>query len=404
MTASTTIKEVHGGPRRAGWRDIVLLLAVAGVLYGSVAFALDSPVNARREVLTDAPEGTFTIAVIPDTQLYYGPGSGRGDQSGEPRNPAFDSRTRWFAEHLAAQRIVFVSHVGDIVDRNNPRQWRVARQNMDRFHGKVPYGITVGNHDLSGRTGDSSLFQQVFGADRYKNMPWYGGTYAGRPEHTPRVSGNNANSFQLFTAGGMDFVIVHVECNAPDDVLAWVDAVLQKHRDRMAVITTHMYLGPIPKPASRKEWLTVPQGRMQWKKVHGDRGNTPQQLWEKCFSKHANLFLVLAGDQSGVIALRQESRGEHGNVVHEVMQDYPRNADNSDWLRLFRFHPERKEIRVFTYSPAQDRLCDGMRHVKRWDDHQFILDISAAIARNARPGAKTGVALRDVAPEARPVR
>lgn len=404
MKSTDATKRISTAFRSARWRAMVVLLAAVGVLCGSAAMALEARSTASREALTDAPERTFTIAVIPDTQRYYGPGSGRGDETGEPRNPAFDSRTRWLAENLDAQRIVFVSHVGDIVDRNNPHQWRVARQNMDRFHGRVPYGISVGNHDMAGRTGDSSLFQQSFGAERYNKMPWYGGTYAGRPGHAPQVSGNNADSYQLFTAGGIDFVVVHVECNAPDDVLAWVDAVLEKHRNRMAVITTHMYLGPVPQPASRAEWLKVPQGRMQWKKVHGARGNTPQQMWEKCFSKHANVFLVLAGDQSAVIALRQESRGEHGNVVYEVMQDYPRDADDSDWLRLFRFYPERKEIRVFTYSPAQDRLCDGMRHVTDRVNHQFVLDISDAMARVSRRGAAGGATPRDVEPAAQPVR
>ena len=368
-------------------RSVLFLMAAVIVTCISFAFALEAKGDTPRKLLPDAPEGTFTLAVIPDTQLYHGPGSGRGDESGKACNPAFDSRTRWLADNLESQRIVFVSHVGDIVDRNNRHQWRVARSLMDRFHDRVPYGITVGNHDLVGKTGDSSLFQEVFGAERFKDMPWYGGTFPGR---AAGVSGNNANSCQLFTAGGMEFVMVHVECNAPDDVLAWVDAVLAKHRDRMAMITTHMYLGPIPKPANRAEWLAVPQGRMQWKKVHGDRGNTPQQMWEKCFSKHANLFLILAGDQSGVIALRQQSQGEHGNVVHEVMQDYPRISDDSDWLRLFRFVPERKEVRVFTYSPAQDRLCDGMKHVTDWGDHQFVLDISDAMARRAGSAAKGG--------------
>ncbi len=373
--------------RSSRWHSVLFLLAAVIAACDSYAFAFDAREDTPRKLLPDAPEGTFTIAVIPDTQLYYGPGSGKGDENGEARNPAFDSRTRWLAENLDKQRIVFVSHVGDIVDRNNRHQWRVARSLMDRFHGRVPYGISVGNHDLVGKTGDSSLFQEVFGADRFKDMPWYGGSF---PGHVPGVSGNNANSYQLFTAGGMDFVMVHVECNAPDDVLAWVDDVLGKHRDRMALITTHMYLGPIPQPANRSEWLTVPQGRMQWKKVHGPRGNTPQQMWEKCFSKHANLFLVLAGDQSAVIALRQRSQGEHGNVVHEVMQDYPRTSDDSDWLRLFRFVPERKEVRVFTYSPAQNRLCDGMKHVADWDNHQFVLDISDAMARRAGLAAKGG--------------
>ena len=336
------------------------------------------PVDPGHTVpLADAPEGTFALAVIPDTQRYHGPGSGR-DQTGEPRNPAFASRVEWLAGNLKAQRIAFVSHAGDIVDRNNRQQWALARGFMDRFHGQVPYGISVGNHDMTGG-GNSSLFQEHFGAKRFADMPWYGGTYGGRPGQLPAVSGNNANSWQTFSAGGLDFVIVHMECNAPDDVLAWVDGVLSAQRKRLAIITTHMYLGGITSAGGSK-----PQGRMKWRKVHGKRGNTPQQIWEKCFAKHPNLFLVLCGDQSSSITHHQTSRGEHGNAVHEVLQDYPRTADDADWLRVFRFHPKERLIRVFTYSPAQKRLAARVGHAKARGDHQFELDIGQAVADHLR--------------------
>lgn len=334
--------------------------------------------------LTPAPEDAFTVAILPDTQRYLGPGSGR-EETGDLRNPAFQSRTEWLARNLAAQRIAFVSHVGDIVDRNEPGQWRIARECMDRIHGAVPYGISVGNHDMVRDSGDSSLFQERFGADRFADEPWYGGAYEGRPGHAPAVSGNNANSYQLFSAGGLDFVIAHLECNAPDDVLAWAEGVFAEHRGRMAIITTHMYLGGI-----ERRGADIPQGRMQWKKVHGDRGNTPQQLWDKAFANIPNLFLILCGDQSASITHHQTSRGKHGNAVHEILTDYPRDADASDWVRLLRFHPDRGAIEVLTYSPAQDVLCQGLAHVPAWEDHQFTLDISEAIAAHrARPKPET---------------
>lgn len=327
------------------------------------------------ESLAPAPEGTFTIAVIPDTQRYLGPGSGREEERDTVINPAFESRTAWLAANLETQRMVFISHMGDIIDKNEPRQWRVARACMDRLHGQIPYGLSVGNHDMVREKGDSRLFQKYFGAERYTGEPWYGGTYAGHTEHVPEVSGNNANSYQVFEAGGLAFIIVHLECNAPDDVLAWADTVLKAHRDRMAIISTHMYLGGVAKKGADQ-----PQGRMQWKKVHGDRGNAPQQLWEKSFSNHPNVFLVLCGDQSASITHHQTSHGKHGNAVHEILTDYPRDADNSDWLRLLRFHPDEGRIEVLTYSPAQDRLCDSVAHKTARNDHQFDLDITAEIA------------------------
>lgn len=343
---------------------IVLLLAMAVACLG-----------VRAETLTPPPEDTFTIAVIPDTQRYLGPGTGREEDSGETRNPAFDSRTAWLAANIEAQRIVFISHTGDIVDRNDRRQWTVARASMDRIHGRVPYGISVGNHDMKGELGDSGLFQEFFGAARYTGQPWYGGAYEGNPGHAPEVSGNNANSFQLISAGGLDLLIVHLECNAPDDVLSWADDVIESHRNRMAIISTHMYLGGV-----QKKGADQPQGRMLWKKVHGERGNTPQQLWEKSFSNHENLFLILCGDQSASIAHRQTSQGAHGNAVHELLADYPRTSDDSDWLRLLRFDPAKGQIDVLTYSPTQDRLCESAGHKTERNDHQYTLDIASAIA------------------------
>jgi isochorismate hydrolase len=42
----------------------------------------------------------------------------------------------------------------------------------------------------------------------------------------------------------------------------------------------------------------------------------------------------------------------------------------------------KKKIRVITYSPCQDRLCDGIGYLPDIADHQFDLDISDAIERH----------------------
>ncbi len=358
------------------------------VLAIALAFACSAWLPAGAESISASPDGTFTVAVIPDTQRYHGPGSGR-DETGQARNPAFDSRTAWLSANLQSQRIVFVSHMGDIVDRNQPGQWGIARESMDRFHGRVPYGLSVGNHDMVRESGDSSLFQRHFGAERFADRPWYGGYYEGRPGRAPEVSGNGANSFQLFSAEGLDFIVVHLECNAPDDVLAWADDVLAVHRERMAIITTHMYLGGIPRKGADE-----PQGRMQWKKVHGERGNTPEEMWQESFSTHPNLFLVLCGDQSASITHHQTSEGREGNLVHEILTDYPRDTDDSDWVRLLRFVPARGKLEVWTYSPAQDLLCERMHHLRERSDHQFELDISGALACHRAQGAADNAATR----------
>lgn len=302
---------------------------------------------ARAE-LPPAPEGTFSVVAIGDTQNYA---------ATSPET--FEAITRWIVDNREAQRIVFVTHQGDIVDRADSReQWENARRAMDTLHGVVPYGLSVGNHDMNGRTGAKPLYEEFFGRERFEGFEWYGGS----PD-------NNGNSFQLISAEGVDLIFVHLECNAPDDVLAWASNVLTAHADRRAVITTHMYLGPVERPTDNAGYFTDPKGRMRWSKCHGERGNTPQQIWEKLISHHPNVILVLSGDQSRTQAMRLQSVGIHGNTVHELMCDI-----RQGYIRVMRFVPAEDRIEVRTYSPTLGQLCAGTRYVPDIAQHQFSLE------------------------------
>ncbi|MCA9102362.1 MAG: metallophosphoesterase [Planctomycetales bacterium] len=326
--------------------------------------------TASADEFSVAPPGTFSVAVIPDTQQYRGGSSKSEPQSTAPvTNAVFAAYVDWIVDNLDRQRIVFVSHVGDIVDINRSDQWGVAREMMDRLHGRVPYGISVGNHDMNS-AGDSSLFQQYFPASRFESFPWYGGCFtpADRP---PGTSGNNANSFQLVTAAGIDLLFLHLECNAPDDVLAWADGVLAGHGDRLAIVTSHMGLGPRDRPQQASDYFDAPKGRMTWKKCHAERGNTPEQMWQKCFRKHPNLVMTCCGDQSRSQALHQTSRGDGGNAVHELLSDYGSNG-----LRVMRFVPDEGRIEVRTWNPLEDHFCRETKIVPDESQHQFELELT----------------------------
>jgi len=297
------------------------------------------------EPVPPLPDGAFSIVALPDTQAY---------SAGSPET--FDAEVQWILDNRDAQRIRFVTHVGDIVDDNgSPKEWDVAKRSMRKLHGAVPYGLAVGNHDMVRATGDCSNFLKVFPESLFEEFPWYGAAYK-----------NNANSWQVFSAAGMDFIIVHIECNAPDGVLAWAGSVLAEHPTRRAIITTHMYLGPLDNPQQPEDYYDAPKGRMRWKKCHGAAGNTPQQMWDKRFRKHPNLFLILCGDQSRTQALYQRATGDAGNAVHEVLSDY--RGGN---LRVYRFVPANDEVEVFTYSPTAQTLCDATTIVPQRSRHQF---------------------------------
>ena len=354
-----------------------------------LAAALAVP-SVRAEKLPPLPEGAFTYCVIPDTQRYLGEGAhvkkdrkAHVPTDGPTRNPAFESRVDWIVGNLAKERIFFVSHTGDIVDFKNDQQWSFASNLMTRLDGKVPYGISPGNHDVSVSGGDSTLFNRWFPRSRFEKYPWYAGAFERPPDKNGHyVSGGNANSCQLAEIDGHRFVFLHLECNAPADVLRWADGMLDRYAGRKAVICTHMCVGYRTKEIDMRrrkaknsekvdEWFGV----MDWSKCHGERGVSGEEAWRTCFSKHANLILVVSGDQGPAISWRETRRGEKGNVVHLTLQDYPRLRDDDDWLRLYRFRKDMSAIDVYTYSPQQDKVCEkaGFRDDSRF--HVFTLPL-----------------------------
>jgi hypothetical protein len=88
---------------------VIWLLAVA---------ACDEPPAA---VVPVGDPDAFTVVVLPDTQIYawlY--------------PETFEAQTRWIAENKDTERIVFVTHVGDIVETGTAaEEWANAQAAWD---------------------------------------------------------------------------------------------------------------------------------------------------------------------------------------------------------------------------------------------------------------------------------
>lgn len=303
-------------------------------------------------MLEPVQDGAFTIAVLPDTQQY------------PAHNPdVFHAMTQWVAENRDSQRIAFCSHVGDVVRHfDRPEEWAVGSAAMARLDEVVPYGICVGNNDMDEETGEATLFSGTFPPQRYHGLAWYGGQLR-----------DNANSWQTFEAQGRRFLMIHLECNAPDRVLAWANHVIGHHADHHVVITAHMFLGPVDKPRDKSEFFTAPRGVARWSKCHGPAGNSPLRLWEKCFSLHPNVFLILCGDQSRVQSMRMELRGGQGNRVAVCLCDYYGAPEG--WLRLHRIDPTARRMDVITYGAVSGTLCEGSQLLPGPQAHRFQFDL-----------------------------
>lgn len=334
--------------------------------------------GAARPTRPTAPPGSFSVVVISDTQEYMGCGTAaQPGSAASVTNTVFESYVQWVAENVKKQRIVFVSHIGDMVNKESHRQWQVARHCLNPLHGKTPYGLTVGPPNPL--VGDRPLVDEYFPCSHFEQFAWFGGAYS--DPLTPRQPPSIVNSYQQFSAEGLDFLALHVQSNPTDEVLRWVDEVLENHADRRAVIFTDAYLGPRERPENDEQWFEAARGRMRWAPGAGPVFNTAQDVWEKCFSKHPNIFMICSADDRRTQAWRRTVHGREGNPVHELLADYGPHG-----LRVYNFRPRGNKIHVATYSPFMKRMCEKTKVAPGRGQHQFTLyyDMSNG-RRNSEP-------------------
>jgi parallel beta-helix repeat protein len=265
----------------------------------------------------------FTIVALPDTQYYA---------ASYPT--IFDNQTNWIVKNQTAQNIVFVSHLGDIVDTaSNTTQWQRADASMRILDNKVLYGILPGNHDLQD---GGTNYESYFPPSRYS---YWNGSYV---SYSPS---NNLNNYQLFSTGGMNFIAIDLEYDPPADVLTWAGNVLDNYSDRRAIISTHSYL-------TFSGALSTTGG---------------QNIYNNLVVPHNNVFLVLCGHSydstTGYGVWERTDTFGGGRVVYQLLSDYQDVAlgDNGKtgrcgdgWLRIMKFVPSENKIYVKTYSPYEE--------------------------------------------------
>ncbi|MHC4641080.1 MAG: DNRLRE domain-containing protein [Planctomycetota bacterium] len=287
----------------------------------------------------------FTIVVLPDAQNY----------SEFPENAhIFTEQTQWIVDNIAARNIVFVTQEGDIVEHpDNTTEYDRARDSMsvldpglaDLSNPTLPdplvaYGVGPGNHDQPTGPPPSGYYNEYFPYTHYENrgLSWYGG-------HWPATG--NDNNYQLFTAGGMDFIIMHLEYNPgstiDDPVIGWADGVLKAHPDRMAIITTHAYID------TSANLISEGTG-----------------IWNVLVQDNDNVYFVLCGHKHGEA---RRTDVVNGREVHQILSDYQsRTNGGNGWLRIMRFVPKEDKVYIETYSPHLDQYETDA-------DSQFTLNL-----------------------------
>ena len=298
------------------WQNARSETSVSIMSVSTVTGTVEEKIGVNYQVNSGAD--SFTLIVLPDTQYYS-----------QLYPEIYTAQTQWIVENKDDLNIVFVSHVGDIVQNNDvdEGEWQVADAAMSLLDDVVPYGILPGNHDMQ-IGGAANFYERYFPASRFEHQYWWGGSFD-----------NNRYNYQLFSAGENEFVILHMQYCPTNEAIQWANDVLAEWSMRKAIVSTHAYLytdASLLKNCQNKSNGAINGG----------------QMWNRLVKNNQNVFMVLAGHIPG-IARREDFEGR---IVYQLLSDYQNfPMGGSGYLRIMTFEPQNDIIRVTSYSPYLDK-------------------------------------------------
>jgi autotransporter-associated beta strand protein len=260
-----------------------------------------------REASATAP---FTLVALPDTQYY---------SANAPQ--IFAAQTQWVVANKSTLNIAFVTHLGDIVDDgSSTTQWNNALPAMNLLDGNVPYSVCFGNHDLHWDYPSGDGYTKAltyFGPSRYQSYSWFGG-----------ASSTGLDTYQVFSAGGYQFLHLNLRYNPDSSDLAWAQTVIGGHSSLPTILSTHAYLN-----------------------TSGARDSIGSTIWGTLVKSNSQIFLTINGHYSGESQLI--STDDAGRKVIQMVCDYQSYRNNgAGFLRELVFDPDASAIYVKTYSPT----------------------------------------------------
>ncbi|MEV6106175.1 metallophosphoesterase [Streptomyces sp. NPDC051940] len=332
----------------------------------------------------------FSLVHFTDTQ-YLSEGAVEQETAEERAvwESAYAEIPEWIRANKDERRISYVAHTGDIIENNirKPTTDEMREQIRGEFEvsskaqqvlddAGVPNGVIAGNHDnQSGtETGPEAAYNTYYGPGRYESAAkgWEHASYGGAWK-----PGDNQNHYDLFSAGGLDFVVVGLSYGVTREEAEWADSVFKRYPDRNGILLSHDYLVPSASPDGRGAAFSAPDGSMLYKTV---------------VEKNPNVFLILAGHEHGVGTNVKPKVGQVGKGVVELLADYQFYTVSADRLgltevggyqpddqlqfgasffRMLQFDVDRSELTVDTYSPLLDNFGAGeFDPLRRYDGRE----------------------------------
>jgi hypothetical protein len=290
---------------------------------------------------------SFTIAVVPDTQLEVLDG----------KDTRLANRFQWLIAHRAALNLQCVLQSGDLVNWDTADHFQYERASAAAKlldEARLPYIFALGNHDTwatggtpekpggSARPGNvhdnlrnTAVYNQYFPLKRFTLL---GGVFE---------PGKIDNAWHTFQAGGHDWLVINLELWARSNAVAWAKTVADQHPAHNVILLTHSFLT---------------NGKTIEQRNGGYGDNSPQYIFDHLVAPSPNFRLVFCG-HTGAHGYRLD-RGAAGNEIHEFLQTYHDPVTNP--VRLFTIDTQAGTIqtRVVCPSLGQDKADGSTLEIK----------------------------------------
>lgn len=309
----------------------------------------------------------YSFAVIGDTQKMC-----------ESDPDAMESIYDWRVENKESEKIEYVMGLGDITDDSTDEEWTNANSIINKLNGVIPYSLTRGNHDdwddfnrnlhngyyettvdglmNSGEVDLSNPNQPGVIEKTFEDGSIAYETYEGDEPEGGIVEGDLTNSYRYLSVGNINYLILTLDFGLTEETLLWADSVIEAHPGHRVIITTHAYM--------YRDGTTISEGDLcppTYYENHGyENALNGDEMWEKCFSKHKNIVMVLSGHDPWQHIVYRQDKGENGNIVTQMLIDpqyMDRNIGSTAMVAVLYFSNNSDTVTVRYYSVAKD--CYG---------------------------------------------
>ncbi len=304
--------------------------------------------NLWNDEVEPVSDYAYSFAVVGDTQELT-------EDLPDATKAVYD----WILENKDSQNIRLVMGLGDITQKNLANEWSVAKENISRLDGQIPYTLVRGNHDgnvgFNTTFGDSAYTKQVTGC---------------------MVEGDYTNTYKLLTVGETDYLILCLDFGPSDEMLEWASDVVEQYPNHRVIVTTHqyMYRDGTTLDANDAYPASKAPGRNDTGSAFTRDFNDGDDMWEEFVSKHSNIVMVLSGHDAFDSIVYRQDIGENGNQVTQMLinpQDLDHNYQpegGTGMVAMLYFSEDGNKVDVRYYSTVRKQYGT--------ESSQFALDLS----------------------------